>query len=631
MSDTSQGPGWWQAADGKWYAPDQPPAPGWWKASDGNWYAPANGTPAGTGPAAALPAEAPPTAPVSAAMPVSPAGPNAGGVEPAPYAPTVTATPAKKRGKGPIVAGVLVVALLLIAVIAVVVVKGNGNSTTTTGSPTTSAGSGSNGNNGDPDNTTTSSGGSNNNGGSSDSTTPSGPDVEPDRSITLTADVVVVRSDGGKAVKASAPDGSTITIDGNAPGADKLAAGKILLLTGVTVARIKSIEKSGSDITMTITPATLPEVIADGELKWENQDVDPSTARLRLTGDDGYAAGKDGDGGAGSGGSGGGGGGGGGPTGTGDGTGDSGGDVSIPDGGDLQISAPRPGFVEGEGAAPATASVKGETVSGKAKDFSFEITHEATGGSGHHLHLKLASKGEVAGTIDVDVKLASFASSGNALVKDQQVKQFDFSMGNLGGTASVEANLQGLQNVAKIQMPPFFKLPFSLQFPFPVGGIPFTLSISGTVQVTVSMALANSTLSGKAEIEFGGDAGFHFKGGSASLDGKRTQDAKDLMSFLKAVAPGPVGTVITTELPKIGLGFGLKQIFAGVYLSNGTVVSLDSLPAPVSCIESNVAYVLAAGVEATFLGKEFDIARKPVVDKRWQFTVPKTEKCKGNK
>lgn len=27
MSDTSQGPGWWQASDGKWYPPEQAPAP----------------------------------------------------------------------------------------------------------------------------------------------------------------------------------------------------------------------------------------------------------------------------------------------------------------------------------------------------------------------------------------------------------------------------------------------------------------------------------------------------------------------------------------------------------------------------------------------------------------------------
>jgi uncharacterized RDD family membrane protein YckC len=36
MSDTSQGPGWWQASDGKWYPPEQGPA-----------AAPAAGAPAG--------------------------------------------------------------------------------------------------------------------------------------------------------------------------------------------------------------------------------------------------------------------------------------------------------------------------------------------------------------------------------------------------------------------------------------------------------------------------------------------------------------------------------------------------------------------------------------------------------
>ena len=43
MSDVSQGPGWWQASDGKWYPPkesEQPPAPGWWLAADGKWYPP---------------------------------------------------------------------------------------------------------------------------------------------------------------------------------------------------------------------------------------------------------------------------------------------------------------------------------------------------------------------------------------------------------------------------------------------------------------------------------------------------------------------------------------------------------------------------------------------------------------
>jgi len=66
MSDTSQGPGWWVASDGKWYPPEQasrppeqapqpapaapaamgadaPQGPGWWQATDGRWYPPQPG------------------------------------------------------------------------------------------------------------------------------------------------------------------------------------------------------------------------------------------------------------------------------------------------------------------------------------------------------------------------------------------------------------------------------------------------------------------------------------------------------------------------------------------------------------------------------------------------------------
>ncbi len=53
MSDTSQGPGWWLASDGKWYPPQPVPqfpppppgvygsqGPGWWQGADGRWYPP---------------------------------------------------------------------------------------------------------------------------------------------------------------------------------------------------------------------------------------------------------------------------------------------------------------------------------------------------------------------------------------------------------------------------------------------------------------------------------------------------------------------------------------------------------------------------------------------------------------
>ena len=66
MSDSPQGPGWWQASDGRWYPPSDAPGPGWWQASDGQWYPPTSApgsapTPASTPPAGSPPAWAPPS------------------------------------------------------------------------------------------------------------------------------------------------------------------------------------------------------------------------------------------------------------------------------------------------------------------------------------------------------------------------------------------------------------------------------------------------------------------------------------------------------------------------------------------------------------------------------------------
>jgi hypothetical protein len=266
------------------------------------------------------------------------------------------------------------------------------------------------------------------------------------------------------------------------------------------------------------------------------------------------------------------------------------------------------------------------TVSGKVGDFSFDLTHEPEG-SGHHLVLDLRSSGEMVGTINVDVHVGSLVSSGGAVVAGRQVRSFDWDVAELGGEATITTDLQSTQQLTSIMSPPFLKVPFGVEFPALVGGIPFTLSVTGTIQVQLSMAMANSTLGGRAEITFGGDAGFHFAGGELTVSGQRVQDAPDLLRTVTGGGSGPVGVVVTSELPKVGFGFGFLQTGAGVYLSNGMVVAQSILPPPPACTSTQIAYVLAAGVEAKFLGKEFDIGRKAVVDKRWDYTVPQTAQC----
>lgn len=93
MSNVSQGVGWWQASDGKWYAPEQHP----------DYRPPAPNPPAPPPPAAAAPpppnppappAPNPPAAATAAPAPPAPNQPAAAAPAPAPAPPTPSAAPA---------------------------------------------------------------------------------------------------------------------------------------------------------------------------------------------------------------------------------------------------------------------------------------------------------------------------------------------------------------------------------------------------------------------------------------------------------------------------------------------------------------------------------------------------------
>jgi hypothetical protein len=442
---------------------------------------------------------------------------------------------------------------------------------------------------------------SNDEGGDSDIS-----DEMPSSDIELADDVVIVDSKRGSMFKGYSDDGTSVLLDKSAPGIDELDAGEILLLSGITVVRAVDVNEIDDGIVVTGEPATLPEVIVDGELSWNDVSYDPDKVRVFV-----YDDGSDG------------------------GVSDSGGGGAIDD---EIIDDGGAGIVDGLGgvslrpssgpvrATPAAVSLSGKTVSGQVASFSFDLTHEPEG-SGHHLVLDATSQGDLAGTITVDVHLGALSTSGGTKIEGRQVRNFDFEFAELGGEATITTDLKSTKQLTSVMTPAFLKIPFGIEFPALVGGIPFTLSLTGTFQVQLSMALAGASLGGRAEISFGGDAGFHFKDGELTVNGTRQQDAPDLLNTVQGLASGPVGVVVTTELPKVGFGFGFLQTGAGVYLSSGMVVAQTILPPPPACTSMQIAYILAGGVEAKFLGKSFDLGRKPVVDKRWDYTVPQTQQC----
>lgn len=506
-------------------------------------------------------------------------------------------------------------------------------------------------------------------------------DVLPDPKLELSADTVVVRSNGGKAVRSIPDDRDTIVIDAGAEGADQLDQGEIMLLTGVTVVRVAKLERAGNDLRITAAPVTLPEVIRNGELAWDAMPVDLSSARMSIWDDP--ADDEPNNGGTPTGGARPGGGmiGGGVFPGRGNAPAqqppadevpteeeveDLWGDVNDimggGDGGDLFGLGPKDLRLVSSGdelAADSSSSTtpttaertleRGGKVTVEGIEYSLSYSRDdnekadvfklgiessrgkeakAEGAGGEEATI---AEGKVKGSIETEVKLKDATHNGNLKVVDGKVETLAFAMPRLAGEINVDAKFTALEVVGHMTSDPLFDLPLSIEIPVIIGGVPFNLDVKVGVQVNLSLANISNTLNGLAKITFDGDAGFQFAGGELKVFGQRVQNVEDLLKAVKGGAEGPVGLVFTNELPKVSFGLGLKYVKAGVFLSNGYVASFHVLPMPAPCTATNISYVLASGVTGKFLGFEMEIVRKAITEKEWNFQFPQDQRCNAPK
>ncbi|MEV4656998.1 hypothetical protein [Micromonospora sp. NPDC049301] len=85
----------------------------------------------------------------------------------------------------------------------------------------------------------------------------------PDEKVTYQPDVVFVGGGGGS-VRGLSEDALTWRIDPGASGADRLAPGKVMFLTGRAVGRVLDVRREGDDLAVTLGPVDITEVIRDG-------------------------------------------------------------------------------------------------------------------------------------------------------------------------------------------------------------------------------------------------------------------------------------------------------------------------------------------------------------------------------
>jgi hypothetical protein len=88
------------------------------------------------------------------------------------------------------------------------------------------------------------------------------------RGARVRQDDVIVMEFGAEAIRSQTANGLTWTIDGNASGAHEIQPEKILFATGRVVGRVLAVEHQGSDITVTLGPIELTDVIKDAQITY---------------------------------------------------------------------------------------------------------------------------------------------------------------------------------------------------------------------------------------------------------------------------------------------------------------------------------------------------------------------------
>lgn len=555
MSDHSQGPGWWYASDGKWYPPESQPAPAQPaqpaqpaapEASDPN-------APTWDGTQWVYPTPAPAPAPASAPVPA----------------------PASSGSSHGALFGLLAIVLVMLVVAAGIVflVRGRSGGSGTAGTVNSDA-------------------------------VPSGPDELPSKDVTLGDKTVVVRGNGGKTLKSVASDGTTFTLDGGADGVDKLAAGSVLLLTGVTVVKITSVDKSGGDVVVKTEPAAITDVIKDGTLTWDNQPTGPGTLNVwDARPEDVEVKDKS---------------------------------QSTPDSTDKPNSSrfsPTqviPGMIPG--AVGVHAQADAITKSGKVGDYTYSYNQTGGADGSSTYQISISKEGNYVVKLDLDASIDPIISSGDIHVEGSTLDKLHIKSDKFNGKAKVHIEAGTGEDIAPVKQE-ILSLPIEVKYPIVIYGIPFYIGIKGKFLIEPAFTSKNSTIKATGEASFGGSAGLTFEGGSLSAEGALVTKREDPLQYLDGLGVGVTGMVYAAQFPRVSFGLGYGGASAGVYLASTTSIgaTVGSAIGMIPCKQVSITETVSAGADAKFLGIDLplgDKAKAEITKKTWGFYDPKVEACK---
>jgi hypothetical protein len=328
-----------------------------------------------------------------------------------------------------------------------------------------------------------------------------------------------------RAYRGPAADGTLRFDAASAPAVAALTPGTVVIFSGTALLKVTSVKSSGGTISVAGTPAGLEEAMDHGHISWsapldfKKMAFNPPPGFHRVS----------------------------------------------PDQGPLMalknfLGAP----------AEAEVSLSSNTWNGKVKDWDVTIALTPSGGN-----LKIdvdANKSISGGTIDVHGigKLNGLTNQTSITLENGSTTEITFDNSGINGTVdfnwkvAFDADHGG--NDPKMKEPDVENLPFSLDFPIPVGPIPFVVKFKTGFAFEPFFSSKVAVAQGSYHASFGGDvpmtdtAGADSPstapdaGGSASLSGDGS-----INSYGGTMSLAAIGLSTTVALPKITLSIGLPS------------------------------------------------------------------------
>ena len=402
--------------------------------------------------------------------------------------------------------------------------------------------------------------------------------------------VVVDAATVDTALRDMTDDGATFTFDAAAPGMDALQPGAVVLIWGLALRKIVSVDMQGATMVVHTDPAALTDAIQDGTIKWD-QSIDFTTG-----GSGGFVA--------------------------------SGGGLVVDDAG---MAAPRAGMRPPIAAQGFKVGLKPgeESLSGTIAGYDYKLTFKPTPGrlevdaevskktSG--IQLQITAKGFVNRfRTSADVAIVGGATTSASVQNSGIVGEM-----NLSFTAGKPTNDASSEEV-------ILKIPFSFKIPIPMpGGFPAFVQITANVAVVMALTSTNASAVGNYILSFGGAAGFAAAGaGDGNASGDMQSDPR-IADGTTTTSLGVSAMGVLVGFPHVGVGIGVSELQTMAYVSEVTAAQMKT-PGELGikhCQQHSLSLSTNVGANATVFGLDFSTKAKQVYAKSVDLTIPAGVDC----